>query len=273
MNWDNDHEAPILRWAGGKNWLLKELHRFLPHSFNNYYEPFLGGGTVFFNLQPKNESFLSDINPDLINAYSQLRDNHDAIVHLLEQFINTEEYYYRIRETQFVTPTEKASQFIYLNRTCFNGLYRVNKSGRFNVPYGFKNYKQLFDYDKIKRCSEILKSASLQCLDFEETITTVGKNDLIFLDPPYTVTHIKNGFIKYNDKLFSWEDQQRLASFIVKICKRGGYYILTNAKHDLIRNLFGKIDPPTRISRSSVMGGKLAKRGLIEEYIFTNAAR
>ena len=131
-------ETPFLRWAGGKNWLLTELHKFLPESFDNYHEPFIGGGTVFFNLQPRGKSFLSDINSDLIGTYCQLRDNHDNVVRILGQFINNEDSYYRIRGTQAKTPEENAAQFIYLNRTCFNGLYRVNQNGEFNVPYGFK---------------------------------------------------------------------------------------------------------------------------------------
>ena len=108
------------------------------------------------------------------------------------------------------------------------------------------------------------------CGDFEQTLNNIGKKDLVLLDPPYSTTHIKNGFIKYNDKLFSWDDQKRLASFIQKVRRQGAYYILANAKHDSIEKLFGRIDRPTTLSRSNVIGGKLAKRGLTEEYIFTN---
>ncbi len=270
MYWENGFEKPILRWAGGKTWLLKGLHRFLPATFNDYHEPFVGGGSVFFNMQPGGKSYLSDSNADLITAYCELRDHLDSVIHKLKQFQNTQESYYQIRDTKFFLPAERAAQFIYLNRTCFNGLYRVNLKGEFNVPYGFKSYKQLFDFDRLRRFSERLKSAILRCGDFQDSIQNVNKGDLVFLDPPYTVSHIKNGFIKYNEKLFSWVDQKRLASFIEEIRRRGAYYILTNAKHDSIQKLFGRIDTPTSVWRASVIGGKLARRGMIEEYVFTN---
>ncbi|MCP3682368.1 MAG: Dam family site-specific DNA-(adenine-N6)-methyltransferase [bacterium] len=270
---NNGFEKPILRWAGGKTWLLKKLHLFLPSKFSNYHEPFVGGGSVFFNLQPKNKSYLSDSNSDLINAYTQIRDEFDYLIQLLNQFHNTEEEYYRVRDYRFTSSVEKAAQFIYLNRTCFNGLYRVNLKGEFNVPYGFKSYKRLFDFDRLKRFSELLKPAIVTCCDFEESLQHIKKDDLVFLDPPYTVTHIKNGFIKYNERLFSWDDQERLAIFIEKIRSRGAYYILTNAKHDSIESLFGRMDAPVSVTRASLIGGKKARRGFIEEYVFTNVLR
>jgi DNA adenine methylase len=163
-----------------------------------------------------------------------------------------------------------AARFIYLNRTCFNGLYRVNLKGEFNVPYGFKNYRQLFDFNKLRRVSKLLKPTILRCYDFSASLEHVKSGDLVFLDPPYTATHIVNGFTKYNEKLFTSQDQERLASFVREIRKRGAYYILTNSRHDSIRELFGKIDTPVIVTRASVIGGKRARRGIIEEYVFTN---
>lgn len=266
-------EKSILRWAGGKTWFIRELHRFLPATFNDYHEPFVGGGSVFFNLKPKGKSYVSDSNADLMNAYSQIRDDVDAVIRALGQFKNTKERYYEIRETRFHTPAEKAAQFIYLNRTSFNGIYRVNLNGVYNVPYGFKNYKQLFDFDRLREISHLLKPAILSCGDFEIALEHIKEGDLVFLDPPYTVSRIKNGFIKYNEKLFSWKDQTRLASFIEKIHSRGAYYILTNAKHDSVKGLFGRLYAPESVSRGSVVGGKKARRGTVEEYVFANTVK
>ena len=266
-------ERPILRWAGGKSWLVKQLHRFLPKTFNNYHEPFFGGGAVFFNLRPPNQSFLSDVNPGLINAHSQIREDPAGVLGVLEGFRNTVDDYYRIRATVFSCPVEKAAQFIYLNRTCFNGLYRVNYEGAFNVPYGFKNYRLLFEPARFRRLSGLLRQAILSCGDFEDSLSNIEEGDLVFLDPPYTISHIKNGFVKYNGKLFSWEDQERLMSFIEKVRSRGASYILTNAKHESIRILFGQKDTPISVCRSNVIGGRGAARGPIEEYVFTNVNR
>jgi len=272
-SWDAGLDKPILRWAGGKSWLVKQLDRFLPKTFNNYHEPFLGGGSIFFSLRLGNESFLSDVNSDLINAHSQIRDDPDGVLHVLGGFRNTVDDYYRIREMVFSSLIEKAAQFIFLNRTCFNGLYRVNREGRFNVPYGFKDYKLLFDPDKFRRLSGLLRHATLWCGDFEDSLSNVREGDLVFLDPPYTVSHTKNGFVKYNEKLFSWGDQKRLASFIEKVRSRGASYILTNARHESIRTLFGQKDTPTSVCRTNVIGGRGAVRGPIEEYVFTNVNR
>lgn len=168
------------------------------------------------------------------------------------------------------TPIEKAARFLYLNRTCFNGIYRVNMRGEFNVPYGKNEYKDLFEFERFRRASEIFQTANLFCDDFWSSLKNVDKGDLVFLDPPYTVSHIKNGFIQYNEKLFSWVDQKRLAEYIFELKKKKAFYILTNAKHEAVESLFGTIDRPVSVSRASLIGGKKAKRGTIEEYIFTN---
>jgi len=263
-------EKPLLRWAGGKSWLIKDLNRFLPLKYNNYHEPFLGGGSVFFYLKPKGTSYLSDTNADLINVYISIKNNVEELINILKKFKNTKEEYYKIRDKNFHSSIEKAAQFIYLNRTGFNGIYRVNLNGKYNVPYGFKKYKQLFDYDRFRKASVILKKAKLTSGDFEISLKYISEGDLVFLDPPYTTSHVKNAFIKYNEKLFSWKDQIRLASYIEKIIKKNAFFILTNAKHKAVKELFGVFCVPITIRRANVVGGKNAKRGITEEYIFTN---
>lgn len=261
---------PFLRWAGGKRWFLKDINRFLPEKMNNYHEPFLGGGSVFFYLKSKNISYLSDSNEALINAYTQVRDHLDDVYSILNAYKNTKEEYYEIRSKSYENVISQAAQFIYLNRTNFNGIYRVNLKGKYNVPYGYKKYKILFDYDLFLNASRALKNSVLQVCDFKQVIDQIHENDFVFLDPPYTVSHIKNGFIKYNEKLFSWEDQKRLARTIENIKNKGAYYLLTNAKHISVEQLYGKVDKPVSIKRHSVIGGTKAKREEIQELIFTN---
>jgi DNA adenine methylase len=146
----------------------------------------------------------------------------------------------------------------------------VNRNGKYNVPYGFKTYANLVDSDRFRIASEKLKGVILSCSDFESSLKNIKSGDLVFLDPPYKVNHENNGFVKYNEKIFSWKDQERLADFIKKIKERKAFYILTNAKHNSINELFGSIDEPKPVQRASVIGGTNANRGMIGEYIFSN---
>ncbi|MDQ7816449.1 MAG: Dam family site-specific DNA-(adenine-N6)-methyltransferase [Melioribacteraceae bacterium] len=269
----NENVSPFLRWAGGKNWLIKYIDKFLPTSFNNYYELFVGGASIFTHLVNEkkicNKVFLSDKNVDLINTYASIRDNVEEVIYHLETFKNSKAFYYKLRAKTFIDKVQRAARFIYLNRTSFNGIYRENLKGEYNVPYGYKNYKCLFDYNNLRTFSEKLKDVNLYHRDFETFIENIKQNDLVFLDPPYTVAHSNNGFIKYNQQLFSIEDQERLANFLKKIKKRKAYFILTNASHRNIKNIFQEFDYK-KIKRYSVVGGKNSKREKIEELIFFN---
>lgn len=265
---------PFLRWAGGKSWLIKYLDRILPSEFNNYHEPFLGGGSVFIYLKSKKKikkfAYLSDENESLINAYSVLKNNLGPLIKILKNYKNEKEFYYSIREQKFTDNIQKAAKFIFLNRTSFNGIYRVNLKGEYNVPYGFKKYKNLFDFENLKKLNESLSDTFLSSGDFEETIDNVKNGDLVFLDPPYTVAHENNGFLKYNQKIFSWSDQKRLKKYIEKIKDRKAFFILTNAHHRSIDDLYHSTSKKFVINRHSVVGGKGAQRKEIKEYLFTN---
>ena len=261
---------PFLRWAGGKSWFVKNLNDFLPNEgFKNYHEPFLGGGSVFLAIDENKKSFLSDLNSDLINTYETLKHNPEEIIQALKKYENTKEFYYQIREKQFDDRVELAAKFIYLNQTSFNGIYRVNLKGKYNVPYGYRT-KDFLESDKLRLASKKLKNATLTISDFAESIHKINEGDLVFLDPPYTVSHNDNGFIKYNQKLFSLDDQYRLSEFIDCIKQKGAYYILTNAAHKTIEEIFKKGDKRIEGKRASLVGGINAKRGEIKEYIFTN---
>ncbi|MDF2156689.1 Dam family site-specific DNA-(adenine-N6)-methyltransferase [Algoriphagus sp. CAU 1675] len=265
----NDIAKPILRWAGGKSWLLKHLNEILPEKgFNNYHEPFLGGASIFLALNPR-FSFLSDLNVELIETYETLRDFPEQVISSLSKHINEEDYYYFLRDFEPPNQIERASKFIFLNQTSYNGIYRVNLKGKYNVPYGHRS-KKILEPDKLISVSKRLQAVKFQKGDFSIVLENVKKNDLVFLDPPYTVSHNNNGFIKYNHKLFSLDDQIRLSMVIDEIKIRGAYYILTNAAHERIRDIFDKGDTLLKKSRANLIGGSQAQRGTTEEYIFTN---
>lgn len=264
---------PFVRWAGGKSWFIPHLTQLISViDINHFHEPFLGGAAVFLAIEHKKKSYLSDVNEDLINAYIQIRDNPQQVIAVLLSYNNTEEDYYRIRSLNLDNPIEQAARFLYLNQTSYNGLYRVNRSGGYNVPYGFrKNWH--YEENRVLQVSEKLQKANLQCGDFEINKYKIKRHDLVFLDPPYTVSHNDNGFIEYNKNLFSLDDQERLCKFIEYLKRKDAYYILTNAAHPKIKEIFGKEDQPIELMRYSLIGGKNSERKKIAEYIFTNIRR
>ncbi len=262
---------PFLRWAGGKRWLLKYAGDKLGIKVNNYFEPFLGGGSVFFNLNAYEKAFLSDLNPELINSYVCIRDHVTELINRLQKFENTEVEYYKIRSSSYKDDIDKAARFLYLNKASYNGIYRVNSKGEYNVPYGFRaNLKSLFDFENIKAVNRKLQGVELRSQDFDDYLPLISKGDLVFLDPPYTVAHENNGFIEYNQNLFILEDQHRLCRFIETIREKGAYYMLTNAKHDAIKEIYASIEEPVVYSRPSTIGGNGARREEFREYVFTN---
>ena len=262
---------PFLRWAGGKTWFKKHIDDFLPNDgFNDYHEPFLGGGSIFFHVKPKGKCYLSDLNKELVETYCQVRDDVEGVISEMAKFTNTKEEYYRIRNMQYRNSNRRAARFVFLNQTSFNGLYRVNLKGQYNVPYGFRT-KNFFEPENLRNASKALSNSELISSDFSETLVKIKKGDLVFLDPPYTVSHYENGFVKYNAKLFDLERQLDLADFIQRIKARGAYYIMTNAAHKTIREIFNyEGDQVVTLSRASLIGGHQAKRGKFKEMIFSN---
>lgn len=261
---------PILRWAGGKTWFLKHLHELLPtNGFGKYHEPFLGGASVLLHLQPR-AAFVSDTNQELIETYRQIQGNVEQVILCLSAFENTQECYYDIRAANYTSAHERAARFIYLNQTSFNGIYRVNLKGEYNVPFGYRK-KDFFDPDNIRAVANVIHNYQFFSSDFGESLENIEKGDLVFLDPPYTVSHNHNGFIKYNAKLFDEKSQFRLAEFIDNVDARGAYYILTNAAHAWVKEVFhrkGRVIK--KFSRASLIGGAKAERGQYEEFVFSN---
>ncbi len=257
---------PFLKWAGGKRWIARHLTSLLG-SVNSYAEPFLGSGTVFFALQPET-AMLSDKNCELVNAFQAVRDNHEAIIACLRYLPIDCNSFMAIRSLTFPDPICRAARFIYLNRTAFNGLYRVNKQGKFNVPFGCKPGTKACDEDQLAACSQALQGASIRESDFREAIKAAETCEFIFLDPPYTVKHNNNCFRRYNEQLFAWHDQVDLAALANKLSADGNKLIITNAWHKEIASLYSrKYYRAIRLSRPSNMASSAAYRGRYEELL------
>lgn len=247
--------TPFLKWAGGKRWLVKNHENLLPDKFNTYFEPFLGSAAVFFHLEPK-EAVLSDANPHLIECYQAIKDDWRLVLRYLKdhQRKHEKDYYYEIRAKKFKSRFTRAAKFIYLNRTCYNGLYRENLKGIFNVPIGTKTAVVL-DTDDFEQTSILLGYADLKQCDFSETISRAQVDDFIFVDPPYTVAHNNNGFVKYNQNIFSWGDQERLKADLEEATNRGVKLLITNADHSSIQKLYNGFGNKSALSRHSKVSG------------------
>lgn len=262
--------SPFLKWAGGKRWLAKYIQEQIGDVNGRYIEPFLGSGAVFFRLRPK-EALLNDANKDLVDTYRAIQQDPELVVRHLtsHHHKHSKEYYYRIRAYAPHCPFRRAARFIYLNRTCWNGLYRVNLSGVFNVPIGTKT-SVLLPSDDWERICELLQGAQLFDGDFERVIDQAVQGDLIFADPPYTVKHNYNGFIKYNESLFSWADQKRLSLALLRAKGRGVSILATNANHESVIDLYKDNFEIHTVERNSVLSGDPKFRGRFQELLIAS---
>ena len=231
---------PILKWAGGKPQMLNDLLPKVPSSYGRYIEPFFGGGAMFFALQPEN-AIIADSNPELINMYRQVASNVDEVIQYLKKYENTSEMFYTVREQEWtqLPKAEAAARTIFLNRTCFNGLYRVNKQGKFNVPYGKYANPKICDEDGLKAASEALKKAEILCGDYLLVLDHYAQpGDFVFLDPPYLPISEYADFKRYTKEQFYEEDHIELAKIIMRLQERGCHIILTNSNHPLVHELY-----------------------------------
>jgi DNA adenine methylase len=264
--------APFLKWPGGKRWLAIHANELAPLCFKHYFEPFLGSGAIFFGLRPL-KATLSDTNAELINCYRQIQTDWLNVWNGLQEYatMHSFEFYYRTREQDFSEDLTGAVRFLYLNRACFNGIYRVNRDGKFNVPKGSKTLI-VFPYDNFEFVNNAISNTQLECSDFEKLIDSAHLGDFVFCDPPYTVAHSSNGFIKYNDKLFSWADQLRLRDALRRANERGAFALLSNADFPGVRDLYDDVDGfrCMPISRASVISGKPSARGTYDELLISN---
>lgn len=240
---------PFVKWVGGKRQLIPHIEKRLPKSINNYFEPFVGGGALFMHL--RNElTIINDFSEDLINVYMQIKNSYKDLLKKLdilekEHVRNPKEHYYKIREMdrkedwEDVDDLIKASRFIYLNKTCFNGLYRVNKKGYFNVPFNGKEKVNTYDKDNIINLNKFLNKPNVKILngDFEDAVKDAKKGDFIFFDPPYDMLK-EDTFESYTKEGFGVEGQKRLAKLFKKLDKKGCYVMVTNHNTPLINELY-----------------------------------
>jgi len=266
---EGDGLRPILKWPGGKRLLADKIVALMPTRYDRYIEPFLGGGAVFFRLQPS-RAVLADADPALINCYTQIRDHPDQVLRALARMKNSETEYYRIRASRPRTNVSRAAKLVYLANLGFNGVYRLNFRGEYNVPYGHRPDRRPVDPAHVRSASVMLRRASLRDGDFETTLRTAGSGDVVYLDPPYTVAHANNGFIRYNARLFSWSDQQRLAIAAREAASRGAFVVVTNADHISVRNLYPNFQE-ILVERASTIAATSSKRKLVTESIFYTA--
>jgi len=252
--------APILKWPGGKRWLLDHLLKYGPRSFENYHEPFLGGAALFFKLQPQN-AFLSDINHRLIETYRALKDEPRKVIAALRRLRNTKSEYYRVRDRYLPRSSAGlAAKVYYLQRLSFNGIYRENRFGQFNVPYGYKDHLAVYDRLHILAASKALAGANLVTGDFAGVLDRAKSGDFVYMDPPYTVAHNNNGFIKYNARMYSWQSQQELSAVAQELRSRGCFVMISNAYHSPLINLYTRGFRVVRISRNSVIAAQSEHR-------------
>lgn len=231
---------PILKWAGGKGQMLKVLEPKMPFEFNNYIEPFVGGGALFFDVAPKN-AILADSNIELINLYKVVASNVEELIQSLKKYKYDKEMYYKVRAQipEKMDNVDRAARMIYLNRTGFNGLYRVNKQGRFNVPFGRYKNPKILDEDNLRATSKLLKKATIIHDDYLNVLNEFAQpGDFIFLDPPYMPISEYSDFKRYTKEQFNEEDQKKLADEVMRLYNMGCYVMMTNSNHPLIHELY-----------------------------------
>lgn len=259
---------PFLKWAGGKRWLASNYLNYFPKKYDRYIEPFLGSGAVFFALNPE-RAILSDLNSELILAYEAIRDDWQTVLSLLEehQRRHCPDHYYRVRSTKLDNPYERAARLIYLNRTCWNALYRVNLRGQFNVPIGSKT-SVLLDTDDFAEVSRRLHNAELLCADFEEVLSSAGARDFVYMDPPYPPLNGTSYFTHYTPDRFGQGDQRRVAEVVHRLHALGAKFLVSNADTPLIRELYSPYNcTALSVTRYATCG---AHKHKVSELVVTN---
>lgn len=263
--------------------MLDELHKRTPsvRKYLNYFEIFLGGGALFFSLEQnrsKGSIYLSDSNSELINAYEVVRDDVENLIQHLKQHKNTQEYYRQIREWDrsprypFRSKLARASRFIYLNKTAYNGLYRVNSRGEFNVPYGRYKNPKFVDSKNLRICSTVLQDVNIEVLDFEENKARISRSDFVYLDPPYEPVTPTASFTAYTSTKFDETQQIRLFKFCQEIHRKGAYFMLSNSCAPWIAALYSKEKDfhVGRVMATRAVNCKADRRGAVKEIIVRN---
>lgn len=273
----NNLIAPVVKWVGGKRQLLNDIAPLLPKKMTSYCEPFLGGGAVLFSIQPK-KAVLNDINKDLITVYEVVRDDVEGLIGLLEKHENTADYFYNIRDIdrskdsyQALSKLERASRILYLNKTCYNGLFRVNSSGEFNSPFGYYKNPNIVNAPVLRAVSKYFNANKIEFYseDFEATLKRLKKGSFVYLDPPYDPVSDTASFTGYDKGGFDRNEQIRLKKCCDELTKRGINFMLSNSATDFIKELYQDYKIiSVKANRSINSNGK--KRGAVEEVIIIN---
>ena len=265
---------PIVKWAGGKRQLMFELLNNIPKNYNRYFEPFVGGGALFFELQPNN-AYISDINEELINLYRVVRDNVNELINDLKKHEISKEYFIEIRnidrksEYQNWSKIQKASRFIYLNRTCFNGLYRVNSQGQFNVPFGHYKNPRILDENNLINCSNLLQKTEIRHSDFSEILKIVKKGDFVYFDPPYVPLSETSSFTSYTKDGFDMDMQFKLKDVCNELNSMGIKFLLSNSDTKLVNELYENYNIK-KVFASRAINANADGRGKITEILVRN---
>lgn len=268
--------SPFLKWVGGKRQLIPVIQELLPEKITTYYEPFLGGGALLFYLQPK-KAVVNDFNKDLINVYKIIKKNPDELILDLKNHKNESDYFYSIRaldrDSSFdeISDIKKASRFIFLNKTCYNGLYRVNNSGEFNSPFGKYKNPNIVNEVTIRAVSKYLNNNDITFLnnDFENSVKDIKKGSFVYFDPPYAPVSQSSNFTGYVQGGFDMEQQIRLRDLCIELNKKGIKFLLSNSSVPEIKELYKKFDIKT-VKANRIINSNAKKRGEIDEVLIRN---
>ena len=269
--------TPFVKWVGGKRQLIKEIEKHIPDRFSRYYEPFVGGGAVLFHLQPR-KAVINDSNEELINLYEVIKEAPDKLIEDLKKHTNEEEYFYKIRRVdrdkdayRELSNIQRASRIIYLNKTCYNGLFRVNSAGEFNSPFGRYKNPNIVNEIKIKAVSNYLANNDVRILntDYETMLANIRKGAFVYFDPPYDPISNSSSFTGYTKSRFDRSEQERLKSVCDKLNKRGIKFLLSNSSTNFIRDLYQDFIIHT-VEANRAVNSKGSRRGKIAEVLVKN---
>jgi DNA adenine methylase len=249
---------------------LPELLRHVPEGHGRYFEPFVGGGALFFQLRPA-EALLTDVNERLIRTYIGVRDHVEQVLALLESYPHEEAFFYRLRDVDIddKSDAEVAAWFIYLNKVGFNGLYRVNRQNRFNVPFGRHKNPAICDEATLRACSAALAGASIEKADFEAAVASAVPGDLVYFDPPYVPLSVTSSFTSYTSSGFGSDAQRRLKQVALDLKQRGVHVLLSNSSAEFVRDLYQTSFTLTEVSATRLVNSKATRRGAITELVIT----
>jgi DNA adenine methylase len=262
--------SPFLKWAGGKSELLPEIEKRLPRSFNTYWEPFIGGGALYFRLAPTS-AVISDGNEELINCYQVVRNNLEKLIVALKKHTNSKEHFLRIRKNQpwQLESVERAARLIFLNKTCYNGLFRVNQRGEFNVPFGRYDNPRICDENGLREASGVLQHADIVCRDFRHLLYKARPGDFVYFDPPYSPVSKTASFTAYSDSPFDEREQKALKQVFNALAERGCHVMLSNSDTEFTRKLYRRFNIQAVLA-SRAINCRADKRGKISELIITS---